>query len=115
MQQDDRLTDPLPHIHHPHTSHTSHPAAEEWRRRYPLFPRLLFVLDRTGPTGVKNRITALHAAAQDLTASPYLYDVPLLAAPLADLLQHSPSAPVWRPVHNPDQRADWTMDRRRPT
>ena len=38
------------------------PALEEWRRRYPLFPRVLFVLvvlfvlDGTGPAGVENRI-----------------------------------------------------------
>ncbi|MER5924959.1 replication-relaxation family protein [Streptomyces mirabilis] len=35
------------------------PALEEWRRRYPLFPRVLFVLDGTGPAGVENRISAL--------------------------------------------------------
>ncbi|WP_225101983.1 replication-relaxation family protein [Streptomyces sp. CoH27] len=34
------------------------PAVEEWRRRYPLFPRVLFVLDGTGPAGVENRINA---------------------------------------------------------
>ncbi|MFD7934214.1 hypothetical protein ACFV4T_06715 [Streptomyces sp. NPDC059755] len=26
------------------------PVQEEWRRHYPVFPRLLFVLDGTGPT-----------------------------------------------------------------
>ncbi|WP_405925865.1 replication-relaxation family protein [Streptomyces sp. NBC_00035] len=42
---------------------------EEWRRRYPLFPRVLFVLDGTGPVGVTTRIRALRAAAQDPAAA----------------------------------------------
>ncbi|MGW1617684.1 replication-relaxation family protein [Streptomyces sp. NPDC002172] len=84
------------------------PAVEEWRRRYPLFPRVLFVLDGTGPAGVENRISALRAGAGLLAPSGFLYDVPVLVAPLADLLHHGPSAPVWRPVHDPDQRVPWT-------
>ncbi|NMI55959.1 MULTISPECIES: replication-relaxation family protein [unclassified Streptomyces] len=83
------------------------PELEDWRRHYPLFPRLLFVLDGTGPTGIENRITALHAAARQLAPSRFLQDVPILAASLADLLHHGPSAPVWRPVQNPDQRVSW--------
>ncbi|MCX4704687.1 replication-relaxation family protein [Streptomyces sp. NBC_01373] len=71
---------------------------EEWRRHYPLFPRLLVVLDGTGPAGIENRISALRAAAWDLV--PFLHEVPVLAAPLTDLLQH-PAEPVWRPVQNP--------------
>ncbi|NMI55687.1 MULTISPECIES: replication-relaxation family protein [unclassified Streptomyces] len=31
------------------------PALEDWRRHYPLFPRLLFVLDGTGPAGAPAR------------------------------------------------------------
>ena len=81
---------------------------EEWPRRYPLFPRVLFVLDGTGPAGVENRISALRAGAGLLAPSRFLHDVPILAAPLADLLHHGPSAPVWRPVHDPDQRVPWT-------
>ncbi|MCX4427027.1 replication-relaxation family protein [Streptomyces mirabilis] len=84
------------------------PAVEEWRRRYPLFPRVLFVLDGTGPVGVENRIRALRAGAGLLAPSRFPYDVPILAAPLADLLHHGPSAPVWRPVRDPDQRVPWT-------
>jgi hypothetical protein len=84
------------------------PALEEWRRRYPLFPRVLFVLDGTGPVGVENRISALRAGAGLLAPSRFLHDVPVLAAALADLLCHGPSAPVWRPVHDPDQRVPWT-------
>ncbi|MFC9429606.1 replication-relaxation family protein [Streptomyces sp. NPDC056987] len=87
------------------------PAVEEWRRRHPLFPRVLFVLfvlDGTGPAGVKNRISALRAGARLLTSSRFICDVPVFAAPLADVLRHGPSAPVWRPVHDPDQRVPWT-------
>ncbi|MFJ9590390.1 replication-relaxation family protein [Streptomyces acidicola] len=40
------------------------PTPEEWRRHYPLFPRVLFVLDSTGPAGVENRISALRAGAE---------------------------------------------------
>ncbi|MFM9632840.1 replication-relaxation family protein [Streptomyces galilaeus] len=74
--------------------------------RYPLFPRVLFVLDSTGPAGVENRISALRAGAGLLARFPY--DVPVLVALLADLLQHGPSAPVWRPVHDLGQRVRWT-------
>ncbi|MGW5249781.1 hypothetical protein ACWEQN_39570 [Streptomyces sp. NPDC004129] len=38
---------------------------EEWRRHYPLFPRLLFVLDGAGPAGAETRIHTLNAAAAD--------------------------------------------------
>ncbi|MBP2056373.1 hypothetical protein J2Z21_009391 [Streptomyces griseochromogenes] len=88
-------------------------ASSEWRRRYPLLPRLLFVLDGTGPAGAENRISALRAGAGLLARFPY--DVPVLAAPLADLPHHGPSAPVWRPVHDPDQRVPWTGSGHRPT
>ncbi|MFJ9483618.1 replication-relaxation family protein, partial [Streptomyces mirabilis] len=91
------------------------PVLEEWRRRYPLFPRVLFVLDGTGPAGVDNRISALHAGAGLLAPSRFPYDVPVLAAPLADLLHHGPSAPIWRPVHDPDQRVPWTGSGHRQT
>jgi protein involved in plasmid replication-relaxation len=84
------------------------PAVEEWRRRYPLFPRVLFVLDGTGPAGIENRIRALRAGAGLLAPSRFLHDVPVLVAPLADLLHHGPSAPVWRPVHDPGRRVPWT-------
>ncbi|MET7480189.1 replication-relaxation family protein [Streptomyces sp. NPDC005648] len=59
------------------------PAVEEWRWRYPLFPRVLFVLDGTGPADAENRISALHAAVGLLARFPY--EIPVLAAPLADL------------------------------
>ncbi|MFI8194406.1 replication-relaxation family protein [Streptomyces sp. NPDC085946] len=83
------------------------PLQEEWRRHYPLFPRLLFVLDGTGPTGVDNRIRALHTAASQLTPDA-LPGVPVLAAALTDILRGGPCAPIWRPVQNPDQRVGWS-------
>ncbi|MGA5508956.1 replication-relaxation family protein [Streptomyces umbrinus] len=83
------------------------PALEDWRRRYPLFPRLLFVLDGTGPTGAKTRIRALRAAARELAPFGFLHDVPVLAAQLSDLLRDGPSAPVWRPVQDPAQQVAW--------
>jgi mannose-6-phosphate isomerase-like protein (cupin superfamily) len=84
------------------------PTLEEWRRHYPLFPRVLFVLDGTGPVGVENRISALRAGAGLLTPSRFLHDVPILVASLADLLHHGASALVWRPVHDPDRQVHWT-------
>ncbi|MER5995470.1 replication-relaxation family protein [Streptomyces viridosporus] len=85
------------------------PVQETWRQRYPLFPRLLFVLDGTGPAGVTTRIHALRAAARDIALAGFLREVPVLAAPLADLLQHGPAAPVWHPIPGPDhgQRLGW--------
>ncbi|MEV5646301.1 replication-relaxation family protein [Streptomyces flaveolus] len=84
---------------------------ESWRRRYPLFPRLLFVLDATGPTGIHTRIEALQAAARGLGQAALLRDVPVLAAPMTDLLRHGPAAPVWHPVTDPDQRVGWMHSR----
>ncbi|MET7890191.1 hypothetical protein [Streptomyces mirabilis] len=56
------------------------PELEDWRRHYPLFPRLLFVLDGTGPAGVENRVTALCAAArQDLATTALYAKVDLIA------------------------------------
>jgi hypothetical protein len=84
---------------------------EDWRRRYPLFPRLLFVLDGTGPAGVATRLKALQAAARGLGQAALLRDVPVLAAAMTDLLQHGPTAPVWHPVTHPDHRVDWMHTR----
>ncbi|WP_329344933.1 replication-relaxation family protein [Streptomyces sp. NBC_01352] len=47
------------------------PPQEEWRQHYPLFPRVLFVLDGTGPAEIDTRIRALHAAARDLAPSGF--------------------------------------------
>ncbi|WP_395576590.1 replication-relaxation family protein [Streptomyces sp. BK79] len=83
---------------------------ESWRRRYPLFPRLLFILDGTGPAGIDNRVEALHAAAKKLPAL-FLRDVPILATAITELLQHGPAAPIWRPVTHPGHTVAWTHTR----
>ncbi|MGW1365324.1 replication-relaxation family protein [Streptomyces chartreusis] len=80
---------------------------EAWRQRYPAFPRLLFVLDGTGPVSVDHRIRALKAGA-GLAGRDFLRDVPLLATPLRDLLENGPSAPIWRPLTGLKQHAAWT-------
>jgi hypothetical protein len=84
------------------------PAQEEWRQRYPLFPRVLFVLDGTGPAGVTTRINALHTAAKDPALALFLHTVPVLAAALADLHSYGPSEPVWHPVQDPDRTVAWS-------
>lgn len=84
------------------------PTQESWRQRYPLFPRLLFVLDSTGPTGIETRIRALSAAARDITLIDFLREVTVLAVSMTELLQHGPSAPVWHPIQNPERRVDWS-------
>ncbi|OQR61989.1 hypothetical protein B6E66_21760 [Streptomyces maremycinicus] len=86
---------------------------ELWRTRYPLFPRLLFVLDATGAAGVETRIRALQAAARAVDVAGFLREVPVLAATFSDLLQHGPAAPVWRPVQQPDRKVSW-MDNPHP-
>ncbi|MFJ8034638.1 replication-relaxation family protein [Streptomyces sp. NPDC096032] len=80
---------------------------EEWRRRYPLFPRLLFILDGTGPTGITTRIQALHAASKHPAVDVLLRTIPVLAAPLTDLRHHGPAAPIWHPIQHPDRRVSW--------
>ncbi|USQ89891.1 replication-relaxation family protein (plasmid) [Streptomyces phaeoluteigriseus] len=84
---------------------------EEWRRSYPLFPRVLFVLDGTGPAGITTRIDALRAAATQPAVAAFVGDVPVLAAPLTDLIQHGPSGAVWHPVHGSGRRLGWMHDR----
>ncbi|WP_432043495.1 hypothetical protein [Streptomyces cadmiisoli] len=97
---------PVP-VARPRPAFQQGPVAEDWRRRYPVFPRLLFVLDSTGPAGITNRITALHAAVRQPAPAGLVRDIPVLAAPLVDLLRDGPAAAVWRPAHNPDQRVSW--------
>ncbi|MFB7574814.1 hypothetical protein [Streptomyces sp. NPDC056165] len=60
-----------------------------------------------GPTGITTRIKALRAAAADLALSGFLRNVPVLAAPLVDLLHGGPSEPVWRPVRDPGSTVGW--------
>ncbi|MFC8201628.1 replication-relaxation family protein [Streptomyces sp. NPDC057298] len=87
------------------------PPEEPWRRRYPVFPRLLFILDNTGLTGIHNRAQALRAAARDTGVAGFLRAVPVLVAAMADLLRDGPSAAVWRPVQDLSQHVSWTHTR----
>ncbi len=83
---------------------------EDWRRRYPVFPRLLFILDGTGLVGITNRVNTLRSGAE-LTRADFLAAVPILIAPLTDILRDGPSAPIWRPVTTPAQQVSWTHRR----
>ncbi|MEW2080027.1 replication-relaxation family protein [Streptomyces sp. NPDC017966] len=95
----------------PGARHRQDVQEETWRQRYPLFPRLLFVLDGTGPAGIHARLKALNAATRGHDLAALLRDVPVLAAPMTDLLQHGPAAPVWHPVTHPDQQESWMRPR----
>ncbi|GHH63457.1 hypothetical protein FHS35_002099 [Streptomyces umbrinus] len=77
-----------------------------------MFPRLLFVLDGTGPAGIEHRVQALHTAARDTALAGFLREVAVLAAPMVDLLRDGPSAPVRRPVQAPDRQVSWMHIRR---
>ena len=87
------------------------PTQENWRQRYPLFPRLLFVLVGTGPAGITARLHAIRITTRDITLAGFLRKVPVLATSLTDLLQHGPATPVWRPIQEPDHRVDWMHTR----
>lgn len=85
------------------------PVQEEWRRHYPLFPCVLFVLVGTGPVGITARIRALSAAARDPAAVGFLRYLPVLAASLTDLRNNGPSSPVWHPVQDPAIAVAWSQ------
>ncbi|MEU6010870.1 hypothetical protein [Streptomyces sp. NPDC047453] len=89
------------------------PLQEEWRQHYPLFPRLLFAQDSTSPAGITTRIKALHAAATDPALAGFLREVPVLVAPLVDVLQGGPAEPVWRPVQDPRSTVSWSQSHTR--
>ncbi|MER5509310.1 replication-relaxation family protein [Streptomyces sp. NPDC002766] len=80
---------------------------ESWRHRYARFPRLLFVLDGTGPAGIEARMNALHASAHFTALHALLSSTPVLVSALTDILRDGPSAPVWRPIQDLGQRVSW--------
>ncbi|MFE9684066.1 replication-relaxation family protein [Streptomyces sp. NPDC006285] len=94
-----------------HRGYGTQPAAQQdqeaWRKRYPIFPRLLFVLDGTGPAGIEHRVRALRAATREPLPDRFLHEVPVLSAAMTDLLREGPSAAVWRPAQNPDRKVSW--------
>lgn len=59
------------------------------------------------------RVRALHAADVDLAVALFLREVNVPAAPMAHLLQHGPTAAVWRPIRDPEHRVGW-MDPQTP-
>ncbi|MFI9604801.1 replication-relaxation family protein [Streptomyces sp. NPDC052043] len=75
---------------------------EKWRRHYPLFPRLLFVLDGTGPAGIQTRITALRATATDPALTSFLREVPhpggAAGRPAPQRPIRARAAEAWAPV-----------------
>ncbi|MEU3343158.1 hypothetical protein [Streptomyces sp. NPDC006668] len=105
---------PMP-VGRPRRLVTGPPPMESWKRRYALFPRLLFVLDGTGPAGIEARMRALHATTTEVAGlHGLLHAVPVLAAPLVDILRDGPSAPVRRPIQDPEQRVSWMGSYRLP-
>ncbi|MEU6422990.1 hypothetical protein [Streptomyces spiralis] len=50
---------------------------------------------------------ALRAAATEPALAGFQRDVPILAAPLIDLLQGGPAEPVWHPAQHPGSTLSW--------
>ncbi|GLP67359.1 hypothetical protein TUSST3_39810 [Streptomyces sp. TUS-ST3] len=80
---------------------------ESWRRRYRLFPRLLFVLGGTGLASISTRMNALSAVSEFSDLSGLLATTPVLVTSMTEILRDGPSAPVWQPVQDLSQRLSW--------
>ncbi len=82
-------------------------------RRYPLFPRLLFVMDGTGPADIENRNSVLRAATRELALYGFEHEVPVLVAALTDGFRTV--SPHWcgAPVQDPRQPGPWNRARGR--
>ncbi|MFC9916375.1 replication-relaxation family protein [Streptomyces sp. NPDC127197] len=79
-----------------------------WLRWYPLFPRVLFILTAADRHRLEHRIADLQAmAAQHPLVATMARQVPLGAAVLDDLEEHSPTANVWTPLTGGEPRP-WT-------
>ncbi|MGW4652308.1 replication-relaxation family protein [Kitasatospora sp. NPDC004289] len=99
------------HEHHPvpaHLRRTSHSQSvvPAWQQRYPVFPRLLFVLADTGERAAGQRMRDLQAMAAShpmVTRMLVLMNIPAGAARLADLEEHGPNAAIWQPLGDPSR------------
>ncbi|MER5184770.1 replication-relaxation family protein [Streptomyces sp. NPDC002896] len=79
-----------------------------WLRWYPVFPRILFVLTGASRYTLDNRISDLQAmVAQHPLVAALAREVPLGAAVLEDLEEHSPTKNVWVPLGGGEPRP-WT-------
>jgi hypothetical protein len=79
-----------------------------WLRWYPIFPRILFILTAAPRTRLENRINDLQAmVTQHPLVTALAREVPLAAAILEDLEQHSPAQAVWTPLGGGQPRP-WT-------
>ncbi|MFD7015251.1 replication-relaxation family protein [Streptomyces sp. NPDC059928] len=84
--------------------------APAWQRWYPVFPRILFILTGAGPVTLAHRIEDLQAMTAEHPAVAQLArQVPLGAAVLDDLEQHSPTGPVWTSLNRQGERRPWTQ------
>ncbi|WP_329485014.1 hypothetical protein OG618_00180 [Kitasatospora sp. NBC_01246] len=78
-----------------------------WERRYPVFPRLLFVLTGTGQTGFANRATDLETAARTPYVARMLRTVAAGVAKPEDLEADGPGADNWWPLSDLDDGPPW--------
>ncbi len=74
-----------------------------WERRYPVFPRLLFVLTGTGQAGFANRATDLETTARTPYVARMLRTVAAGVAKLEDLEADGPGADLWWPLSDLDE------------
>ncbi|MFE1437130.1 replication-relaxation family protein [Streptomyces sp. NPDC058739] len=70
-----------------------------WLRRYPVYPRILFILTGAPTRTLNNRIHDLQAMTREHPhVAALAREVPLGAAVLEDLETHSPRADIWTPL-----------------
>lgn len=83
--------------------------APAWQRRYPLFPRILFILTGAGPRTLTHRIQDLQAMTAEHPAVTHLAKhIPLGAAVLEEMEGRGPSGPVWTPLTGNGSARSWT-------
>lgn len=79
-----------------------------WQRKYPVFPRLLFVLTGAGPRALANRVADLRAmVCEHPLTERFADEVPIGAAILEEMEEHGPSAAVWWPLDGRPGRSSW--------